>query len=162
MVHNDRARARFDGFSIGLTARGLHPFRDAILEKPYSIEGGREALTELVNGDRLPSALVCGNDVLALGVLLEAQRRGLDVPQDLSIVGFDDLPLARHFRPSLTTIAMPVGEAGRRAGTSLVASIEGARPVESVCLDAPLFARGSTGVLRQAIRTGSKSKRSGG
>lgn len=144
MAQNDRARGRYEGFRDGLTEVSLGPFRKAVLEKPYTIEAGREALAELVDADRLPSALVCGNDVLALGVMLEAQGRGLDVPRDLSIVGFDDLPLARHFRPGLTTIAVPVAEAGRRAGMAVVGSIEEGRPVKSLCLAAPLLVRGST------------------
>lgn len=141
---NDRARGRYQGFMDALADRSLRPFRDAVVEKPYTIEAGREALRELLEGDRLPDGLVCGNDVLALGVLIEAQSIGLNVPRDLSIVGFDDLPLARHFRPALTTIAVPVEAAGRHAGTALVAAIAGSRPVESLCLDAPLLVRGST------------------
>lgn len=143
-AENDRARGRYQGFKDALVDRGLRPYRDAVVEKPYTIEAGREALRELVEGDRLPDALVCGNDVLALGVLLEAQSRGLDVPRDLSIVGFDDLPLARHFRPALTTIAVPVAAAGQHAGTALVAAIAASRPVDSLCLEAPLLVRGST------------------
>jgi LacI family transcriptional regulator len=143
-AENDRARGRYQGFTDALADQGLRPFRDAVVEKPYTIEAGREALRELLDGDRLPDALVCGNDVLALGVLLEAQSRGLDVPRDLSIVGFDDLPLARHFRPALTTIAVPVEAAGRHAGTSLVAAIAASGPVVSLCLEAPLLVRAST------------------
>lgn len=143
-AHNDRARGRHEGFRDGLTEAGLSPFRSAVLEKPYTIEAGREALAELVDAGRLPSALVCGNDVLALGVMLEAQSRGLNIPRDLSIVGFDDLPLARHFRPALTTIAVPVAEAGGRAGVAIVQAIADDRPAKSLCLAAPLLVRGST------------------
>lgn len=160
MAANDRARARYLGFMDGLAERGLRPFRDAVLEKNYTIEAGRESLGELIESDRLPDALVCGNDVLALGVLIEAQNRGLRVPQDLSIVGFDDLPLARHFRPALTTIAVPVKETGRRAGLALVAAMSEAAPIESVCLDAPLLIRGSTAPARTGTPPNEKHSRS--
>lgn len=160
-VDNDRARGRYQGFQQALADRGLRPFRDAVIEKPYTIEAGREALCELIESDRVPDALVCGNDVLALGILLEAQSRGLDVPGDLSIVGFDDLPLARHFRPALTTIAVPVEAAGRHAGTALAAAIAASRPVESLCLDAPLLIRGSTAPPRViAIHEGRRARKS--
>lgn len=157
MAQNDRARGRYEGFCDGLTQAGLSPFRNAVLEKPYTIEAGREALAELVDAGRLPTALVCGNDVLALGVMLEAQRRGLHVPRDLSITGFDDLPLARHFLPSLTTIAVPVAEAGRLAGVAIVESIEEDSPIKSLRLAAPLLVRGSTAPpsgAEEAPRTG--------
>lgn len=160
MAANDRARARYLGFMDGLAERGLRPFRDAVLEKPYTIEAGRESLGELIESDRLPDALVCGNDVLALGVLIEAQNRGLSVPRDLSIVGFDDLPLARHFRPALTTIAVPVKETGRRAGMALVAAMSEAMPIESVCLEAPLLIRGSTAPARTDASPNEKSRSS--
>lgn len=143
-AHNDRARGRYEGFRDGLARAGLRPDPDAVLQKPYTIEAGREALAELLRAGPLPSALVCGNDVLALGVMLEAQSRGLDVPRELSIVGFDDLPLARHFRPGLTTIAVPVAEAGRQAGAAILEAIGAGTTVTSACLEAPLLVRGST------------------
>ena len=69
--------------------------------------------------------MVCGNDVIAYGVLLEAERSGFSVPRDLSVVGFDDLDWSRHLRPSLTTIHVPTGETWQRAGEYLVRSLAG-------------------------------------
>jgi DNA-binding LacI/PurR family transcriptional regulator len=72
--------------------------------------GGREALRALLRLPEPPTAVVCATDVLAIGVLHEAYERGLRVPDDLSITGFDDIPLAAYATPALTTVRMPVAE----------------------------------------------------
>ena len=104
---NDRATARIDGVRLALQAAGLSLAPQHLVERAYGLSEAREGLRVLMSSKPRPTAVVCGNDVLALGALLEAQTLGIQVPQALSIVGFDDLEMARHIRPSLTTLHVP-------------------------------------------------------
>jgi LacI family transcriptional regulator len=88
--------------------------------------------------------VVCGNDVIAYGVLLEAERSGFSVPRDLSVVGFDDLDWSRHLRPSLTTIHVPTGETWQRAGEYLVRRLAGEQTIMHHEIDHSLVVREST------------------
>ncbi len=140
---NDRARERISGVRRALAARHLKPL--AVLERPYSINEGRQALRALLTGDKRPTAILCGNDVLALGALLEATEMGIAVPAELSITGFDDLVLAREIPPGLTTIHAPLDEMGRLAADYLMATPETQEAPLHRELPADLVVRGSTG-----------------
>ncbi len=142
---NDRAAERVAGVQEALSRRrlALHPSR--LLEQPYAITAGREALRRLCSGPDRPTAIVCGNDVLALGALLEAGALGLGVPEDLSITGFDDLDLAREIGPGLTTIHAPLEEMGRLTAEYLLATDGTGDPPLHLELPAELVVRGSTG-----------------
>src|SRR6478609_10284092 len=118
--NNDRASARVAGFRRALTENGLELPSQWHVEVPYTLDDAREAARYLLGLEDRPTAVVCGNDVIAYGVLLEAERSGFSVPRDLSVVGFDDLDWSRHLRPSLTTIHVPTGETWQRAGEYLV------------------------------------------
>ncbi len=86
----------------------------------------KAAVTPLTLDDTAtpPTAVLCGNDVLAVGALRAARERGLDVPGDVSITGFDDIELARIVLPALTTVHVPHREMGRRAACELVDMVE--------------------------------------
>ena len=142
---NDRAAERVAGVKEALSQRRLALDTARILEQPYSIAAGREALRRLCSGTNRPTAIVCGNDVLALGALLEAGALGLRVPQDVSITGFDDLDLAREIGPGLTTVHAPLEEMGRLTAEYLLAT-EGTEDLPlHLELPAELVVRGSTG-----------------
>ena len=102
---NDRAAERVEGTLEALKTRRLALVPNGLTSRPYAISAGREALRGLMALSPRPTAVICGNDVLALGALLEAPSLGLEVPDDLSITGFDDLDLAREIQPGLTTVA---------------------------------------------------------
>ncbi|MFB7345912.1 LacI family DNA-binding transcriptional regulator [Streptomyces hydrogenans] len=91
-----------------------------------------------------PTAVVCDDDILAVGVLKAARRLGLRVPEDLSITGFDDLALAGAVEPELTTVRLPAEEFGRRGMEALLAVLAG-EPAPPVTLPVTLVARGSSG-----------------
>src|SRR6201999_1804651 len=118
--NNDRASARVDGFRRALLESGIVLPPQWHVEVPYTLDDAREAARYLLGLSERPTAVVCGNDVIAYGVLLEAERSGFSVPRDLSVVGFDDLDWSRHLRPSLTTIHVPTAETWQRAGDYLV------------------------------------------
>ena len=121
---NDRARQRLEGTKDALRAAGLDPACLTIIETAYEIESGGDAFDTLMSTAIPPTAVLCGNDVLAVGALRAARERGLDVPGDVSITGFDDIELARIVLPALTTVHVPHREMGRRAACELVDMVE--------------------------------------
>lgn len=143
--HNDRAAARVRGVTEALSARGLALLPDMLLECRYTITEGRSALRTLLARPQRPTAVICGNDILAFGAMFEAGAAGLRIPQDLSITGFDDLELAAQIDPGLTTIRVPAAEMGALAAEYLIARLGGASVADSREIEAQLIVRGSTG-----------------
>ena len=108
---------------------------------------GREGLREVLNATPRPSAIICGNDVLAIGALAECQSAGFAVPREISVTGFDDLEIASVVTPALTTIHFPTAELGSYAAQHLLARLAG-RPFEMRTeLPIELVVRGSTARL---------------
>ncbi|CAE6827676.1 HTH-type transcriptional repressor PurR [Paraburkholderia aspalathi] len=121
---NDRASGRVAGVRQSLAAHSLKMQKEWYVEIPYHLDDARQAArTVLLRDGERPTALICGNDVIAYGVMLEAERRGFSVPRDLSVIGFDDLEWSRHLRPSLTTIHVPTDNIWTRAGEYLVRTL---------------------------------------
>ena len=116
------------------------------------IKGGREAARLLMSQADRPTAIVCGNDVLAMGALFECQSMGLDLPRDVSVAGFDDLPLAAHLSPPLTTMAVPSEQMGRFAAEYLLARFAGAQVAERKELEVGLVVRETTAPPRGSGR----------
>lgn len=142
--NNDRASARVDGFRRALSENGLALPQQWHVEVPYTLDDAREAARYLLGLPERPTGIVCGNDVIAYGVLLEAERSGFSVPHDLSVVGFDDLDWSRHLRPSLTTIHVPTGFTWQRAGEYLVRRLAGEQTIMHHEVDYSLIVREST------------------
>ncbi|MEO6268738.1 MAG: LacI family DNA-binding transcriptional regulator [Lautropia sp.] len=124
-AHNDRARERLAGVREALAARGIGPDALLVLETPYTFDAGSQALHTLAASQPRPTAIICGNDVLAIGAIGEARTLRLRVPQDLSIVGFDDLPISSLITPALTTVRVPTREMGETAAVHLLSRIAG-------------------------------------
>jgi len=141
---NDRASARVAGVRRALHDAGLKLPPQRLVERRYSIAAAREGLRELMAARPAPTAIVCGNDVLAFGALLEAQRLGIAVPQALSIVGFDDLELARQLQPALTTVRVPAEEMWRAAADRLIAALRGEAVQRATEIEVALVVREST------------------
>ena len=123
--HNDRARLRTEGFLGTLRALRIKPDAGALCEQPYSFAGGRAGLRHILQASpSRPTAIFCGNDVLALGCLFEATALGIQVPDQLSIVGCDDLPISAEITPALTTIALESATLGRMAAQALLSWLQ--------------------------------------
>ena len=90
----------------------------------FKIEGGRRAGNEILNSGDLPTAVLAANDLMALGAISEFRRAGLEVPRDISIVGFDNIAFAALANPTLTTVSLPRSELGRRAVEALMQTME--------------------------------------
>ncbi|MFI6294740.1 LacI family DNA-binding transcriptional regulator [Nonomuraea sp. NPDC050790] len=111
----------------------------------WSERHGAAALAALLDGGERFTAVMAGNDLLALGCLDTMAARGLSCPDDLSLVGFNDMPYAGRLSPPLTTVTVPRRELGAEAGRLLIERIEGSdTPVKAVTLPVTLAARGST------------------
>jgi LacI family transcriptional regulator len=111
---------RLAGFSEALTARGQPLPPDMVVEGGYTYESGVAGAEKLLAMDPRPTAIFASNDEMAAGVYRVANRLGLSVPGDLSVVGFDDGPLAARLLPSLTTIRLPIRELGRIAANKIL------------------------------------------
>ena len=148
--HNDRAKARLAGVREALAIARLDLPEWRLSQQPFSLGGGRSGLSTLLSLDEPPTAVIGGNDLLAIGALFEAQSRGLDVPRDLSIVGFDNLELSAHVMPGLTTIHLPTGDLGRLAAELVLARLQSDRSHDKparrfIELPVELVVRKSTG-----------------
>jgi DNA-binding LacI/PurR family transcriptional regulator len=116
-------RLKLAGWHTAMEEAGLPAPTDLVAHVQYGANGGVVGAGWLL--DRAaPSALVCASDVMALGAMSEARRRGLSVPDDLSIVGFDDTPMAAYAAPPLTTLTQPIAAMAREAIDGLVAELE--------------------------------------
>ncbi|MBO0786950.1 MAG: LacI family DNA-binding transcriptional regulator [Actinobacteria bacterium] len=139
------SRARVDGYRSALERAGL-TYRPVLVRNgDFQHEGGFVQGGQLLGLPEPPTAIFAGSDQQALGVYEAARQRGLRIPQDLSVVGFDDLPAARWVSPPLTTVRQPLAEMGRAAAAMLCELIDGV-PLRSrrVELSTELIIREST------------------
>lgn len=143
--HNDRARQRIEGFRDELSRAGFRLPEANVIEEPFGFDGGRAGLKHLMQLNPRPTAVFCGNDVLALGCLFEAQSLGIAVPRQLSIVGCDNLPICSQITPGLSTVLLPTYELGQRVASALLDWLTLDRVPESECLPIELVVRGTSG-----------------
>jgi Transcriptional regulators len=124
------ARERIRGFRQGLQDRQIPFADDNIVICDYMIQEGRRAAGELLGREDRPTALFCCNDVLAIGAMQEARSLGIKVPEELSIVGFDDTILAAVVDPPLTTVAQPIASMAKQAFQLMISNLDEAEPVK--------------------------------
>jgi DNA-binding LacI/PurR family transcriptional regulator len=140
-AHFHVQRTRLAGLEAAFEEVGVDWSNVPVVERfDHSTASGATAAAQVLDTDSQITALICTSDILALGALAEAKRRGLRVPQDLTITGFDGIPDAE--RVNLTTVRQPVLEKGKSAGRLLLTPAERTRP-RSITLDTELIA-GST------------------
>lgn len=140
---NDRARERASGVRESVEAHGLEPDAVAMIETRYSIANGADAFAALMSSPPRPTAVMCGNDVLAAGAIRQAHSLGLRVPEDVSITGFDDIEIAEITTPALTTVRVPHKEMGRGAAAMLLDLTLGRAHPRSKELPTTIIRRGS-------------------
>ncbi|TWH08886.1 LacI family DNA-binding transcriptional regulator [Pseudoxanthomonas taiwanensis] len=136
---------RLAGYLDGLRQAGIEPDPDLVVEGEFSFESGIAGARQLLDMADPPTAIFAANDDTACGVLYEAAARGLRVPEQLSVFGFDDTPISRQVWPSLTTVRQPSREMGRIAAQQLIAAIDGHGPAHMVRVPYQLQIRHSTG-----------------
>jgi LacI family transcriptional regulator len=144
--HGFRMRER--GFVQALREAGVGLPSEWLRRVPASVEGGRAAMAALLARDDRPTAVFCVNDLLALGALKACLVAGVAVPGEVSLIGCDDIEMARIVTPELTTLAVPAREIGARAVRLLVRQLDGrgpARPSRPRPLPVRLVRRQTTG-----------------
>jgi LacI family transcriptional regulator len=119
------SRARIDGYRAAIETAGLTVDPTLVRHGDFHHAGGFARACELLDLPEPPTAIFAGSDIQALGVVEAARARGLDVPGDLSVVGFDDLPLASWVSPPLTTVRQPLADMGHTAVAMLTDLMEG-------------------------------------
>lgn len=119
MVTMDRQR----GYETALRNAGIQACQDYIVHEDFLIEGGQEAITELLSLQKPPTALVAADDLLALGIIKKLEKMGLTVPDDISIVSFNNLLLSEVSRPALTSVDIDIFNLGLQAAKSLIEKI---------------------------------------
>ncbi len=118
------AQARQDAFLSSMEEMGLEADGNLIVEGNHTIEGGIAALGQLLSKPTRPTAVLCSNDMTALGVMRKSYEEGISIPQDLSVIGFDDIHLAQFVLPALTTVQMSQAELARLAFHALLAEVQ--------------------------------------
>jgi len=139
MLHGQH---RATAFTAAAAARGI---RHRVVTTDFSAADGARATIDLLDASAPPTAIVYSNDSMAVAGLGVAQRRGLRVPRDLSITGFDDTEVGRHVHPAITSVSTDARGWGRAAARALLAAIAGGEPEAQMLPDPRLIVRASTG-----------------
>lgn len=147
------ATERADGFKEGMTAAGLPIETDLLVHGDFTRRSGYRAARQLLEGEDRPTAIFASNDLMAIGALNAARELGFTVPDELSVVGFDDIASAAHSQPPLTTVARPYIEMGASAVRQLIETISTPpeeRKAAQMDLPTELTFRSSTAAPRTA------------
>lgn len=116
------AKERLRGFRVGLAEFDLNVEERYLLTGGYTFDSGVECGKQLIEMDEPPTAVFCGNDEMALGVFRAARDAGVRIPEDLSVIGYDDSPIAERIWPTLTSVRLPIKHMGRIAAQLLVSN----------------------------------------
>jgi len=141
----DSNLARLTGYQQVLADNGISVDQDLIFEGDGTLQGGFQLTQKLVARNQPPTAIFCFNDMTAIGVLDALRRNGIRVPDEMSVVGFDDVEFAAYYHPSLTTVRQPTDVMGQRLVHILLALIQGQEDVTPETLPTRLVIRGTTG-----------------
>ena len=141
------AKHRLEGFADALAGRGVKVSGDAVVETEFSQHGGYTGTLELIRRGMPGTALFCVTDVMAIGALQALREQGLVVPKDVSVAGFDDIPVVQHLNPPLTTVHLPLEEIGERVMSFALTAPSARRRVAT--FDAKVVVRESTARRRR-------------
>ncbi|MCP4933178.1 MAG: substrate-binding domain-containing protein [bacterium] len=145
--YNDRATDRVIGVRNALNLAGLAGDQMQVVEASYSLKKGEEALDKILQRSPQPTAIICGNDVLAVGAINKAKQLGMRIPEDVSITGFDDIELAAVVEPRLTTVHVPHKRMGKAAARLLLAMRDDRKNCHSIKLETHTVLRDSLGTI---------------
>ncbi len=144
-VNNDRAQARLDGVHAALAGHGIAIQPSHSKEGNWRIAEGRRLFRQIVETEPIPTAVICGNSLLAVGAVLESQALGIAVPGEMSIVGYDDIEIMRELPVPITTVRVASDEVGRRAAEAVVRLVEGDTAESGIELPSEIVVRQSSG-----------------
>ena len=154
-VDLSHSKGRFQGFQAALQQAGIGYDPDLVVKGGFMLEDGKRAVQQLLALDEPPTAIFAYNDIMAIGALRALHEHGLRVPEDFSLVGFDDIAQASFTCPALTTVYLPKYEMGQLGAELLISLIEKKKPDASVLapLDVELVVRESTGPVKNQPET---------
>ena len=144
------AQRRAEAFCAYTIEKGLEVPTGYVQQGSFTIESGYAAGIRLLRLDRRPTAIFLANDEMAYGLCQALREAGVEVPRDVSLVGFDDCDLSYAFNPPITTVQQPVAEMAAAALRAAVDLANGALSVENLEVPTRLIVRGSTAPLREA------------
>jgi LacI family transcriptional regulator len=143
------SRARLDGYCAALAERGIPTFPELITEGDFTTPGGYEgAMALLADSNNRPTAIFSGSDLQAMGVYEAARQLKIRIPENLSVIGFDDIQTAAYMGPALTTIRQPLQDMAATAARMIIDTKEGRKSQKRVILSTSLVVRDSTRRLR--------------
>jgi LacI family transcriptional regulator len=150
--HLRSARRRLEAFRQ--TLREVLPAeKERIFRGDFKVEGGKAAAAEILAEKRLPTAVIAANDLMAFGAISEFRAAGVNVPRDVSIVGFDDITFASLTEPALTTVNLPRRELGQKAVEALLATgANSAQPGVEFAISTQLIVRQTTAGARNKAK----------
>lgn len=145
MVNNDRAQARLQGIRDALAERSIAVRPSHFAEGYWGIHEGRQLFRRILAHKPWPTAVICGNAYLSVGALLESQVMGIRVPQEMSIVGYDDIEIMSEVPIPITTVRVSSDEVGRRTARFLIARLDDKPFDQGFECDAEIVVRASSG-----------------
>jgi DNA-binding LacI/PurR family transcriptional regulator len=140
---------RFAGYRQAIESAGLSFQPELVVHGDGTPEGGMEAMGRLLDGGRPPTAILAYDDMTALGVVRKILDSGLRIPADISVIGFDDLSIARYLEPPLTTVRQPMAEMGRLAMRAMLELLGGSTKSHTIRVPGELVVRASIGPPRE-------------
>jgi DNA-binding LacI/PurR family transcriptional regulator len=149
---SDVGKNRYAGYRSGLSHHGIKLNQKLVFKGDFSFESGAKGGDYFLSLKKPPTAVVCANDAMAIAMIRQAVQRGLNVPDDLSIIGFDDIPVASQISPSLTTMAAPIDQITEMACNMLISLINGEKPENKhIALPARLVIRDSCASVKDTV-----------
>ena len=146
---SDVGKNRYAGYRSGLSDNGLKMNKKLVFRGDYSFESGAKGADYFLSLKNPPTAIMCANDAMAIALIRQAVQRGINVPDDLSVIGFDDIPVASQISPALTTLAAPIDRMTEVAYNMLINLINGEKPESRhIALPAELVIRDSCAEIK--------------
>lgn len=127
-MNTTSSRDRLEGFRGAMSQSGLSCDEDLIVYGNYTTHDGEVGAESLLLNKNRPTAIFCFSDEIALGCMYALRQHGFAVPDDISVMGFDNIPISKYFTPSLTTISQPTKDIGTVCATILLDLIDGKKP----------------------------------
>ena len=149
---SDVGKNRYAGYKSGLSDNGLKMNKKLVFRGDYSFESGTKGADYFLSLKTPPTAIMCANDAMAIALIRQAVQRGVNVPDDISIIGFDDIAVASQISPALTTLAAPIDEITELACDMLISLINGEKPESKhIALPAQLVIRDSCAEIKDIV-----------
>lgn len=156
---SNSVRERLRGYRESLEGRGIVFDDGLVIDGDFTEAGGYDAAARLLEVDPPPTGIFAANDRMALGAMAAIADRGLRVPDDVAIVGFDDVPMSSYLRPALTTVSISSAELGARAMEIVLGQVNGDQTRKRVRVQTELVVRDSCGSQPDRKRAGRRTRR---